>query len=76
MAAVPTSGSYKSQLNKSSPAAAKVKLGDIVAELIAKQNAQAAVIKALVAKLNADAGVSDTNYSDGGLAAIKPLEAR
>lgn len=42
-------------LNRMTPAAAYVKLGEIVEELIAKHNA-------LCAKLDADAGVTSTDY--------------
>lgn len=46
----------KDELNRMNPAAAHVKLGDVLDELIAKHNAA-------MAKLDADAGVTDTNYS-------------
>lgn len=52
------------QLNRCMPAAADVKLGDKLAEIIANHNAA-------MAKLDADAGVTDTNYS--ALYAVKPL---
>lgn len=46
----------KDELNRMAPAAAHAKLGDITDELINKHNA-------LCAKLDADAGVTDTNYA-------------
>lgn len=61
MAAVP--GSLQEQLNKSMPVAFDVKLGDTLADLIAAHNALATAFNVLVAKLNADAGVTDTNYA-------------
>jgi hypothetical protein len=65
------------QLNRAMPANARVKLGSILAELIAANNAQNAVIKALVTKLNADAGVTDVNYSSAALTAdMKTLDQR
>lgn len=44
------------ELNRMAPAAAHAKLGDIVNDLITKHNA-------VCAKLDADAGVTDTNYT-------------
>ena len=44
------------ELNRSSPIADDVKLGDLLNTLIANHNA-------LCAKLDADAGVTDTNYA-------------
>lgn len=57
----------KSELNRMAPAAAHAKLGDVLDELIAKHNA-------VCAKLDADAGVTDTNYT--ALHAITPLASR
>lgn len=64
------SGSVQDHLNKSMPIAAKAKLGDTIADLIAQVNAQGAALAALttkynaaLAKLDADAGVTDTNYA-------------
>jgi len=57
----------KDELNRMNPAAAHVKLGDVVDELIAKHNA-------LLAKLDADAGVTDTNYTS--LLRVAPLVER
>lgn len=56
MAASNTNRNLKDELNRMNPAAAHVKLGDVLDELITKHNAA-------MAKLDADAGVTDTNYS-------------
>lgn len=65
------------QLDRCMPIAKRVRLGALLAELIAASNAQNAVIKALVTKLNADAGVTDTNYSSTALTAdVTTLEKR
>lgn len=60
----------QSKLNTMSPAAADAKLGNVVADLIARVNAADAQVAALTTKFNAvltkldaDAGVTDTNYS-------------
>ena len=45
----------KDELNRSMPAAAHAKLGDLLDDIITKHNA-------LLAKLDADVGVTDTNY--------------
>ena len=67
----------KRELNKASPADAKAKTGDVMADLIDAVNALHGVVKALVTKLNADAGVTDTNYSAAALKAdVKALGAR
>lgn len=57
----------KDELNRMNPAAAHVKLGDVVDELITKHNAA-------MAKLDADAGVTDTNYAT--LYRVAPLAER
>lgn len=62
-----TKATLKSRLNKGSPNAAEVKLGDLLDELITKHNA-------LLAKLDADAGVTDTNYV--ATQSVKTLESR
>lgn len=46
----------KDELNRMAPAAAHAKLGDLVDEIITKHNA-------LAAKLDADAGVTGTDYA-------------
>lgn len=67
------------QLNRSMPIASKVKLGTAVQELIDAYNAMATKYNALLAKLDADAGVTDTNYvATQGVSAVavKDLGAR
>lgn len=54
------------ELNRSSPIAHDVKLGSKLDELITKHNL-------LLAKLDADAGVTDTNYA--ATLGIKPIGA-
>lgn len=63
-------GTVQSQLNRDSPAALDARLGDVLAELITENNrleAQVAALttkfNAVLTKLDADAGVTDTNYS-------------
>ena len=57
----------KDELNRMNPAAAHVKLGDVLYELITKHNAA-------MAKLDADAGATDTNYTT--LYRVAPLAER
>ena len=57
----------KDELNRMNPAAAHVKLGDVLHELITKHNAA-------MVKLDADAGVTDTNYTT--LYRVAPLADR
>lgn len=74
MAATP--GSKQEKVNKMAPAASKAKLGDTVAELVDQVNALTAAYNTLVAKLNLDAGVTDTNYAAVAATTIKTLEQR
>lgn len=60
-------GNLQDELNRMNPAAAHAKLGDLLNEIITKHNA-------LAAKLDADAGVTDTNYS--ALHKVTPLADR
>lgn len=55
-------GNNQAKLNRSTPAAARAKLGDVVADLIGQVNAITTKYNALAAKLDLDAGVTDTNY--------------
>ena len=64
---MPAGRNLKDELNRMNPAAAHVKLGDVVDELIAKHNA-------LLAKLDADAGVTDVNFTT--LLRVAPLSER
>lgn len=63
-------------LNRAMPAFQRAFFGTVFYELIETTNKQNAVIKALVAKLNADAGVTDTNYTAASLVDIKKPEDR
>jgi hypothetical protein len=77
MAAKP--GSRQDKVNKSSVALSRAKLGDVVAELVAQVNANTAKHNALVAKLDLDAGVTDTNYTaltGTPATVIKDMESR
>lgn len=79
MANINASGSAQDQLNRCMPAAADVKLGNLLAELIARNNALTSAFNAVLAKLDDDAGVTDTNYEAThavSAAAIKGLEER
>lgn len=60
-------GNLKDELNRMNPAASHAKLGDLLDEMITKHNS-------LVAKLDADAGVTDTNYA--ATLKIAPLNER
>lgn len=62
-----TKTTLKTRLNKSNPTNKVVKLGDVLDDLITKHNA-------LLAKLDADAGVTDTNYT--ALHAVTALDKR
>lgn len=67
MANINGTGNLQDELNRMNPASAHAKLGDLLAEVITKHNA-------LVAKLDADVGVTDTTYTS--LLAITPLKDR
>lgn len=72
-------GPRQSNVNRMNPAAKKAGLGDAVADLIAQVNALTTGHNALAAKLDLDAGVTDTNYAAlTGVASttILSLEAR
>lgn len=67
------------ELNRAMPANANAKLGDLLNDLITAVNANTVAVKAIAAKLDADAGVTDTNYAStltASLAAIKTLVER
>lgn len=55
--------SLKADLDSMNPAAANAKLGSVVQELITAYNDLATKHNALLAKLDADAGITDTNYA-------------
>lgn len=54
---------YQHRLNKAYPTAADIKLGDTLQEIIAAYNDLATKFNAVLAKLDADVGVTDTNYA-------------
>jgi hypothetical protein len=56
-------GNVQDELNRCMPAAAHGKLGDVLNDLLTAYNDLAAKHNALLAKLDADAGVADTNYA-------------
>lgn len=60
-------GNLRDELNRMNPAANHAMLGDLLNEIIAKHNA-------LAAKLDADAGVTDTNFAS--TLRIAPLAER
>lgn len=60
-------GTVQAQLNRMNPTAFDAKLGDLLNDLITKHNA-------LLAKLDADAGVTDTNYT--ALHSVAGIETR
>ena len=67
------------ELNRAMPANANAKVGDLLNDLITAVNANTTAIKAVAAKLDADGGVTDTNYAStltNSLAAIKTLAVR
>lgn len=67
MANVNGTGNLQDELNRMNPAAGHAKLGDLLVEIITKHNA-------LAAKLDADAGVTDTSYA--ATLKITPLAER
>ena len=67
MANINVAGSVKDELNRMAPAAADAKLGNVLTDIIANFNA-------LLAKLDADAGVTDTTYTS--LLKVTDIESR
>ena len=70
--------SVKDQLNRCMPAAGKAKLGNVLTDLITQHNALVVKFNALLAKLDADGGVTDTNYAatEGVTATVTDIESR
>ena len=69
----------RNELNRLAPAAAHGGLGDILYDLITAVNANTTALKGIAAKLDADAGVTDTNYASlqtNALATIATLVTR
>ena len=62
-----TKQTLKTRLNKVSPTEKLIKLGDLLDDLITQHNA-------LLAKLDLDAGVTDTNYA--ATLSVKALDKR
>lgn len=60
---MPEIWNHQDRLNRQNPASARVKLGDVMQELLTAYNDLATKHNALLAKLDADAGVTDTNYA-------------
>ena len=74
-----TDAQHVKDLNRLSPAAADADLGQVLADLIAAHNDLRAKYVALLAKLDADAGVTDTNYAatiSPAVAAVGSLSSR
>lgn len=86
MSRSPSPFSVQQKLNKVSPGAAEAGLGDIINDLITAATALQTAVVALtadhntvVAKLNADAGVTDVNYAGStavAQTAVAPLTSR
>ena len=67
MASKNGTGNLRDELNRMNPASNHAMLGDVIEEIITKHNA-------LAAKLDADAGVTDTNFAS--TLRIAPLSER
>jgi len=79
MVNINSTGSVQNELNRASPAAADAKLGDVLADLLARVNVLTSALNIVTAKLDLDAGVTDTNYGVLGAvpaAVLKDLESR
>lgn len=68
-------GLKQTNLNRSHPAAKKAGLGDALADCITAINALQAKHNALLAKLDADVGVTDVNYlTTVGVSAVSVVD--
>lgn len=86
MANINVAGTVRDQLNRCMPAAKYVRLGDLLDHLIINVNALQASHLLMSAKLDLDAGVTDTNYASltnpvkadgtGAITTITTLENR
>jgi hypothetical protein len=76
MSRQPSPHTPKGKLNNATPGTREVGLGDILDDLITSHNALVANYNVLVAKLNADAGVTDTNYATATAVPVTVLSAR
>lgn len=54
---------HQDRLNRRDPTARDVREGDLLAEMIDQHNVLVGKYNALLAKLDADAGITDTNYA-------------
>ena len=68
---------HQDRLNRRDPIARDLSEGDLLAEMIDKHNVLVTRFNALLAKLDADAGITDINYAstvgvvDGAIVALK-----
>lgn len=69
MANINVATTVQDELNRSMPAAKYARLGDLLVHLIDNLNAYRTANALLLAKLDLDAGVTDTNYA----ATVAPL---
>lgn len=60
---MPLPHNLQDELNRCMPVAKKVGLGDLLVELVSRVTTLEAQLAALATKLNADGGVTDTNYA-------------
>ena len=71
--------SNQDNLNRASPVNDDIKMGDLLAEVLASYNDLATKYNLLLAKLDGDAGVTDVNYAStlaATDASLKSLEER
>lgn len=77
MARGKSAAQIESQLNRALPANADAAMGSVLYDLLKAHNALTATVAALATKLNADAGVTDTNYAGPAASTtVKMPEAR
>lgn len=72
----PNRKDFRSMLTRALPAFGMAKFGALIYDMIDAINRQNAVLKTIVTKLNADAGVADTNYTAATLVDVKKPEDR
>ncbi|RVT91423.1 hypothetical protein EOD42_22470 [Rhodovarius crocodyli] len=70
-----TNAQHRKDLARLGPAARDADLGQAVLDLIASNNALRATVLALTAKLDTDAGVTDTNYTTTANATLPAVVA-
>lgn len=76
MSRSPSPFTVQQKLNRMTPAATEAGLGDILNDLITAVNLGISDHNTLIAKLNLDAGVTDTNYAVSGAAVVTVLTSR